>query len=149
MRVYCQCGEHAIVSRSQQGHASGVNGAELSCSCSNPGCGHTFVSAISYKHTLTHSKLHLGIGAVMTGKRIVCGCGERSIIKKSNRLSNDCADLYCECKSPACDHKFVMSLYFSHSLSPSSKSTSELANCLIKVLKPEHRDNLKQQLALF
>ncbi len=150
MRVYCQCGERAIVSRSNNADA---NCAELSCSCSNPNCGHTFVSAIGYKHSLKPSKLHLGIGAAskpsMFGSRVYCGCGERAVIKKTNRLSNDCADLYCECKNPACEHQFVMSLFFSHTLSPSSKTTSDLATCLIKALSPDNRDHLKQQLALF
>ena len=153
MRVYCKCGERAIVSRS---NAADAHCAELSCSCSNPDCGHTFVSALGYKHSLKHSKLHFGIGAAskplfgkVFGSRIFCGCGERAVINKTNRLSNDCADLYCECKNPACEHQFVMSLYFSHTLSPSSKTTSDLANCLIKVLSPDKRDHLKQQLALF
>ena len=150
MRVYCQCGERAIVNRSISIDA---DCADLSCSCSNPECGHSFVSALGYKHSLQPSKLHLGLGAAskpsLFGSRIVCGCGKRAIIKKTNRLSNDCADLYCECKNPECQHQFVMSLYFSHSLSPSSKTTSELSTCLIKALKPEHLNHLKQQLALF
>ena len=150
MRVYCKCGERAIVSRIIEKDAHCAN---LSCSCSNPECGHTFVSSISYRHSLKQSKLHFGIGATskpsLFGSRITCGCGERAVINKTNRLSNDCADLYCSCKNSKCNHQFVMSLYFSHTLSPSSKNTNELAHCLIKVLKPEHRDNLKQQLALF
>ena len=150
MRVYCKCGERAIVSRSI---AKDANCADLSCSCSNPECGHTFVSSIGYRHSLKQSKLHLGIGATnkpsLFGSRIACGCGERAVINKTNRLSNDCADLYCECKNPTCEHQFVMSLYFCHTLSPSSKDTDELANCLIKMLKPGHRDHLKEQLALF
>ncbi|WP_420856585.1 ogr/Delta-like zinc finger family protein [Vibrio pelagius] len=146
MRVYCKCGERAIVNRSQ---STENNCADLSCSCTDPNCGHSFVSSIGYRHSLKPSKVHLGMGAFMRGTRVHCGCGERAVINKTNRLSNDCADLYCECKNPACEHQFVMSLYFSHTLSPSSKDTSELANCLIKVLKPDHRDHLKQQLALF
>ncbi|WP_079884754.1 ogr/Delta-like zinc finger family protein [Vibrio parahaemolyticus] len=146
MRVYCQCGERAIVSRSK---AADANCAELSCSCSNPECGHSFVSAIGYRHSLKKSKIHWGIGASLIGTRIHCGCGERAVINKTNRLSNDCADLYCECKNLACGHQFVMSLYFSHTLSPSSHTTSDLAGCLIKALSPDKRDHLKQQLALF
>ncbi|EJE4534169.1 ogr/Delta-like zinc finger family protein [Vibrio parahaemolyticus] len=150
MRVYCKCGERAIVSRSI---ANDANCADLSCSCSNPECGHTFVSAIGYRHSLKPSKLLMGIGAAnkpsMFGSRIFCGCGERAVIKKTNRLSNDCADLYCECKNPACEHQFVMSLYFSHTLSPSSKTANDLADCLIKALSPDKRNHLKQQLSLF
>ncbi|EGR0802258.1 ogr/Delta-like zinc finger family protein [Vibrio parahaemolyticus] len=150
MRVYCKCGERAVISRS---NAADANCAELSCSCSNPDCGHTFVSAIGYKHSLKPSTLHLGIGAAskpsMFGSRVFCGCGERAVIKKTNRLSNDCADLYCECKNPACEHQFVMSLYFSHTLSPSSKTTSELAQALVKSLPPQKRLELSTQLSMF
>ncbi|AUR95196.1 ogr/Delta-like zinc finger family protein [Vibrio cyclitrophicus] len=149
MRVYCKCGERAIVSRSK---AADANCAELSCSCSNPDCGHTFVSALGYKHSLKHSKIHLGMGAAskpsLSGSRIFCGCGERSIITKTNRLSNDCADLYCECKNQACGHQFVMSLYFNYTLSPSSKATSDLAACLSQVLPPNKRLELSRQLSL-
>ncbi|MGI9888109.1 ogr/Delta-like zinc finger family protein [Vibrio chagasii] len=146
MRVYCQCGERAIVSKST---IKSADCADLSCSCSNPECGHSFVSAIGYRHSLKKSTIHLGIGASLIGSRIHCGCGERAVIKKTNRLSNDCADLYCECKSQACGHQFVMSLYFSHTLSPSSKTTDSLAHCLISILPPDGREHLKQQLALF
>ena len=146
MRVYCQCGERAIVSKST---IKSADSADLSCSCSNPECGHSFVSAIGYRHSLKKSTIHLGIGASLIGSRIHCGCGERAVINKTNRLSNDCADLYCECKNQECGHQFVMSLYFSHTLSPSSKTTSNLAHCLLSVLSPERRDHLKQQLALF
>ncbi len=149
MRVYCKCGERAIVSRS----TSTNDCADLSCSCSNPDCGHTFVSALGYKHSLKPSKLHFGIGALnqptISGTKIMCGCGERAVINKTNRLSNDCADLYCECKNPACEHQFVMSLYYSHTLSPSAKTTSALAHCVINALRPDDRRKLAAQLALF
>ncbi|MCG7586363.1 ogr/Delta-like zinc finger family protein [Photobacterium sp. OFAV2-7] len=71
------------------------------------------------------------------------------MITKTNRLSNDCADLYYICKNPACGHKFVMSLFYSHSLSPSSKTTDDLAVALVKALSPDRRKVLQQQMALF
>ncbi|UXI02892.1 ogr/Delta-like zinc finger family protein [Photobacterium sp. TY1-4] len=71
------------------------------------------------------------------------------MITKTNRLSNDCADLYYQCKNPACGHKFVMSLYYSHSLSPSSKTTDDLAVALVKALSPNQRQHLAQQISLF
>lgn len=146
MRVYCKCGERAIVSRSI---ANDANCADLSCSCSSPECGHTFVNSVGYRHSTKPSKVHAGLGAYMQGTRVYCGCGERAVINKTHRLSNDCADMYCACKSPVCEHEFVMSSFYSHTLSPSSKTTNDLADCLIKVLSPDKRDHLKQQLALF
>lgn len=145
MRVYCQCGERAIVSKST---IKSADCADLSCSCSSPECGHSFVSAIGYRHSLKKSTIHLGIGASLIGSRIHCGCGERAVIKKTNRLSNDCADLYCECKNQECGHQFVMSLYFNYTLSPSSKATSDLAACLSQVLPPNKRLELSRQLSL-
>ncbi|CAE6929091.1 ogr/Delta-like zinc finger family protein [Vibrio parahaemolyticus] len=150
MKVLCKCSERAIVGRSIPQEA---NSADLFCSCSNPECGHTFVSSIGYRHSLKPSKLHLGIGAIsrptLQGTRIQCGCGERAIISKTNRLSFDCADLYCKCKNPTCGHEFVMSLYFSHTLSPSAKTTSHMAAELCKALPPETRQQLRQQLSMF
>ena len=145
MRVYCQCGKRAIVSRSESAESC----AELYCSCSDPECGHTFVSALGYKHSTKPSKIQLGFGARSNGTKITCGCGAPAIINKTNRLSNDCADLYCECSNPACGHKFVMSLYYSHTLSPSAKTTNELSNALIKALTPQSREHVFQQLSLF
>lgn len=145
MRVYCQCGERAIISRC----TSTDSGEKLYCSCSNPECGHTFVSALAYKHSLKRSKLQFEMAATSNGSRIFCGCGAPAIINKTNWLSNDCADIYCSCSDPACNHQFVMTLYFEHTLSPSAKTTNELSNALIRALNPQHRKQLTQQLSLF
>ena len=145
MRVLCKCGERAIVSRSKVSE----DGCELSCSCRDADCGHSFITAIGYKHALIHSGMSLTNGASMIGSKIHCGCGERAVIKKTNRLSNDCADLYCECKNKECGHSFVVSLYYSHTLSPSAKATENLAVHLVRALSPQGRTSLQQQLALF
>ncbi|WP_415720324.1 ogr/Delta-like zinc finger family protein [Photobacterium ganghwense] len=147
MRVLCKCGSRAIISRSE---AVTDDCANLLCSCTDPECGHTFVSPLGYKHSLAQSALDTAAMVPMVnGSRVTCGCGERAVITKTNRLSNDCADLYYLCKNPACGHKFVMSLYYSHSLSPSSKTTNELAVALVKALTPNQRQNLQQQMSLF
>ncbi len=146
MKVLCKCGETAFISRENQAEE---NAAELLCSCSDPLCGHSFVNAIAHKKTLRQSLQHLGIGATYTEGRVVCGCGEMAVITKTNRLSTDCADLYCECKNPLCRHQFVMASYFSHSLSPSAKTTSELAVSLIRALPPQQRHEINQQLSMF
>lgn len=151
MRVLCKCGARAIISRSDVTDDC----ANLFCSCSDPECGHTFVSPLGYKHSLVHSKLlnsspkAAATVPMVNGSRVSCGCGERAVITKTNRLSNDCADLYYQCKNPACGHKFVMSLYYSHSLSPSSKTTDDLAVALVKALSPNQRQSLAQQISLF
>ncbi|MCG9624194.1 ogr/Delta-like zinc finger family protein [Vibrio mediterranei] len=81
--------------------------------------------------------------------RVLCPeCGERSSIQKSNRMSTKYADLYCSCSDPECGHTFVMNLSYSHTLSPSAKTTSQLAFNMVKALSPENREELKQQLSI-
>ena len=81
--------------------------------------------------------------------RVICPeCGAKSRIQKSNRLDDKVSDLYCSCSDPECGHSFVMNLSYSHSLSPSAKTTSQLAFHLVKALPPEQRQELKQQLSM-
>ncbi|ELA7830521.1 ogr/Delta-like zinc finger family protein [Vibrio alginolyticus] len=81
--------------------------------------------------------------------RVLCPeCGCKSRIQKSNRLSNSHADLYCSCSDPECGHSFVMNLSYSHTLSPSAKTTSQMAFDLSKALPPEARQQLKHQLSI-
>ncbi|MEZ8962896.1 ogr/Delta-like zinc finger family protein [Vibrio cyclitrophicus] len=81
--------------------------------------------------------------------RVVCPeCGERARIQKSNRISAGYSDLYCSCSDPECGHSFVMNLTFSHTLSPSAKTTSQLAFEMVKALAPDQRQELKQQLSI-
>ncbi|MEZ8492053.1 ogr/Delta-like zinc finger family protein [Vibrio kanaloae] len=81
--------------------------------------------------------------------RVVCPeCGEKSRIQKSNRISAGYSDLYCSCSDPECGHSFVMNLTFSHTLSPSAKTTSQLAFEMVKALAPDQRQELKQQLSI-
>ncbi|PMM07010.1 transcriptional regulator [Vibrio kanaloae] len=81
--------------------------------------------------------------------RVVCPeCGEKARIQKSNRISTGYSDLYCSCSDPECGHSFVMNLTFSHTLSPSAKTTSQLAFEMVKALAPDQRQELKQQLSI-
>ncbi|MBF4257542.1 MULTISPECIES: ogr/Delta-like zinc finger family protein [Vibrio] len=81
--------------------------------------------------------------------RVICPeCGCKSRIHKSNRITDSHADLYCSCSDPECGHSFVMNLSYSHTLSPSAKTTSQLAFTLMKALPPEQRQELKQQLSM-
>lgn len=52
MRVYCKCGEKGrIVSRDELS----LDFAKLYCQCSSPVCGHTWVSNLTFSHTLSPS----------------------------------------------------------------------------------------------
>ncbi|MEZ8060476.1 MULTISPECIES: ogr/Delta-like zinc finger family protein [Vibrio] len=81
--------------------------------------------------------------------RVFCPeCGSKSCIQKSNRMSTKHADLYCSCNDPECGHTFVMNLSYSHTLSPSAKTATQLAFNMVKALTPEHRKDLHQQLSM-
>ena len=81
--------------------------------------------------------------------RVVCPeCGEKARIQKSNSISAGYSDLYCSCSDPECGHSFVMNLTFSHTLSPSAKTTSQLAFEMVKALAPDQRQELKNQLSI-
>ncbi|WP_080566535.1 ogr/Delta-like zinc finger family protein [Vibrio splendidus] len=81
--------------------------------------------------------------------RVICQeCGEKARIQKSNRISAGYSDLYCSCSDPESGHTFVMNLSFSHTLSPSAKTTSQLAFEMVKALAPDQRQELKQQLLI-
>ena len=49
---------------------------------------------------------------------------------------------------PECGHSFVMNLSFSHTLSPSAKSATQLAMDLVRALAPEQRQELQLQLSI-
>jgi len=81
--------------------------------------------------------------------RVFCPeCNNKSRIQKTNRISTSYADLYCSCSDPECGHSFVMNLSFSHTLSPSAKTTSQLAIDLVRALAPEQRQELQLQLSI-
>ena len=81
--------------------------------------------------------------------RVVCPeCGEKARIQKSNRISAGYSDLYCSCSDLECGHTFVMNLTFSHTLSPSAKTTSQLTFEMVRALAPEQRQELKEQLSI-
>lgn len=148
MRVDCSCGAKAVVSRSER-NKQNPNAAELYCSCKKPECGHSFVASLGFKHSLNlpaSASAGLSLGAYVQGTRIFCGCGERATIQKTNRLSVNVSDIYCQC---ACGHRFVMCRAYAFTLSPSALTTNELAMALIRAVTPATRQTLHQQLALF
>lgn len=55
MRVLCPtCGKKAIIGKTNR---LSVGHADLYCSCTDPDCGHTFVTNLSFSHTLSPSAL--------------------------------------------------------------------------------------------
>ncbi|WP_372942908.1 ogr/Delta-like zinc finger family protein [Shewanella sp.] len=81
--------------------------------------------------------------------RVLCrSCGKKAIIGKTDRLSLDHVNLYCSCSDPECGHTFVANVSFSHTLSPSSKSSSQLVHQLVNAMSPDHRLQLQRELNL-
>ena len=79
--------------------------------------------------------------------RIYCKvCGQRGRITKTNRLSDDVSDLYCQCTDAECGHSWVATLSFAHTLSPSAKTTNQLVLSLMGSLTPDGRQAV--QIAL-
>ncbi|QCG49463.1 ogr/Delta-like zinc finger family protein [Aeromonas schubertii] len=72
--------------------------------------------------------------------RVMCPeCGQRGRITKTNRMSNQVSDLYCQCADAECGHTWVSRLAFSHTLSPSAKASEQLVLQLARQLSPEGR----------
>jgi len=72
----------------------------------------------------------------------------RKHVYKKNHISAGYSDLYYSCSEPECGHTFVMNLSFSHTLSPSAKTTSQLAFEMVKASAPDQSQELKQQLLI-
>ncbi|WP_445946366.1 ogr/Delta-like zinc finger family protein [Shewanella sp.] len=82
--------------------------------------------------------------------RVLCtSCGTKAIIGKTDRLSLAHANLYCSCTDPECGHTFVANVSFSHTLSPSARSSSQLVTQLARAMAPEQRKALQKELMLF
>lgn len=79
--------------------------------------------------------------------RVYCKeCGQRGRITKTNHLSDSVADLYCQCTDAECGHSWVATLSFNHTLSPSARSSNQLAMLLTRGLSQEGRQMLLQEL---
>ncbi len=72
--------------------------------------------------------------------KIICPeCGAKAVIRKTNRMHREIADIYCSCADVECGHTFVMKLTFSHTISPSAKTGDILLQTVINNLNPQQR----------
>ncbi|CDG19137.1 putative phage gene [Xenorhabdus doucetiae] len=72
--------------------------------------------------------------------KITCPeCGAKAVIRKTNRMHHEIADIYCACADVECGHTFVMNLTFSHTISPSAKTGDILLQTVINNLNPQQR----------
>ncbi|UCM63794.1 ogr/Delta-like zinc finger family protein [Aeromonas hydrophila] len=72
--------------------------------------------------------------------------GQHGRITKTNRLSDDVSDLYCQCTDAECGHSWVATLSFSHTLSPSSRTASQLVLNLLSSLSPDRQQSVFKEL---
>jgi hypothetical protein len=68
-------------------------------------------------------------------------CQEKARITSRNNLteSKTVVDLYCECKNPLCQARFVLTKSFTRWINPPAKSTEQLAQNLLNRLSKEER----------
>ena len=79
--------------------------------------------------------------------RVYCReCSSKGRITKTNRLDKDYTELYCQCGDAECGHTWVVGAGYRHTLSPSAKTTSQMAFHLIKSLTPEMQRDLFKDL---
>jgi RNase P subunit RPR2 len=72
--------------------------------------------------------------------RVFCReCGALGRITKTHRFSLDTSDLYCQCTDAECGCSWVAQVSYSHQLSPSGRTTSQLILSLSQALSPEGR----------
>ncbi|AEY01491.1 hypothetical protein GU3_08675 [Oceanimonas sp. GK1] len=79
--------------------------------------------------------------------RVYCReCGSKGRITKTNRLSRDYTELYCQCNEAECGHTWVASVGYRHTLNPSAKTTSQMAFHLVRALPPGAQKDLLREL---
>jgi predicted RNA-binding Zn-ribbon protein involved in translation (DUF1610 family) len=78
--------------------------------------------------------------------QVICTeCGSKSIIHSRAEKDVKVSDLYCSCKNPICGHTFVMTLSFSHSLSPSANQSKRLMLDVLRGMPKQEQMELLQQ----
>lgn len=72
--------------------------------------------------------------------KVVCPeCNSKAIIRKTVRKHRHISDIYCACADVECGHTFVLNMTFSHTLSPSAKTSDKLLQTVIENLSPKQR----------
>lgn len=80
--------------------------------------------------------------------KVLCpACGEKAIIRTTNRKHRQFSDLYCQCTDLECGMTFVLNVTFSHTLSPSAKDVNKMIDKLLPDNKQMALDLLKAPIA--
>jgi len=73
-------------------------------------------------------------------KMICPECLAIAMIRKTNRKHPQLADVYCSCTNVECGHTFVMTVAFSHTLSPSALKGLGRVKELIDAMPEQDRE---------
>ncbi|MGP3593387.1 ogr/Delta-like zinc finger family protein [Vagococcus sp. WN89Y] len=73
-------------------------------------------------------------------KMICTECLAIATIRKTNRKHPQLADVYCSCTNVECGHSFVMTVSFSHTLSPSALKGQGRVKELIDAMPEQDRE---------
>ncbi|MDC9605368.1 ogr/Delta-like zinc finger family protein [Xenorhabdus griffiniae] len=79
----------------------------------------------------------LGMRNIRVLKIICPECDAKAIIRKTNRMHREIADMYCSCPDVECGHILMMNLTFSHTISPSAKTGNILLRNVINNLSSQ------------
>lgn len=80
--------------------------------------------------------------------RVFCSeCGNKALINKTNRISDGYANLYCSCTNVDCGHRFVSTLAFSHSLSPSALNRSDAIKTILALCGKADANELRRLIS--
>lgn len=146
--VFCpECGERSTINKV---HYNGVTGAALTCTCNNHSCGHVAEWECDFAHTIK-SPLTLFNASIrditatpkQMSKFVMCcqNCGQRAIIRKTERQHPQSYTFYCVCTNKDCQHRFTASFNFKTALVPGAIAHTRLIQDLIKYLPAEERQN--------
>ncbi len=76
--------------------------------------------------------------------RIICNaCGSNANINKTNRMTNEMADIYVTCSNSECGHRFVSKLHYSHTLNESRLQMSDKLKTVLSLLDNNGIEELK------
>ncbi len=66
-------------------------------------------------------------------------CGNKAYVKSGKTHTTEHRDIYCGCSNMMCGHTFVMTLSFSHTISPSVNDSKKIILDLLKSMPQEER----------
>ncbi|WP_159281981.1 ogr/Delta-like zinc finger family protein [Rahnella variigena] len=79
--------------------------------------------------------------------KVVCPeCEANATIKKTNRKHKLLSDVYCACGDLECGHTFVLTLAYSHTLSPSAKTHFDTVKNLVGSIQTDEQEEMVKYL---